>query len=603
MNNHSIKELIQRILPFVRPFFTLIVFSFIANMLFAAANAAILASVEPVFRTLFNADAASVMPRVGTDTSSLKSWYDAFIQKLIIGETFYISIRNLSIFIFVLFAIRGLLKYLSRIISVRMEEGIMKSIRDTMFLRLTSLSMDFFGRNKTGNIISLLTNDVGVLNHSAINSVTGLWREGITVVIYVALLIAISPMLTAIALLISIGSFLAIRLSTKLLRRYGARMQHAQANYTSTLQETVHGIRVVKALAVESTMLKRFSSQTAHYVHTALRNERVSALVPVVNDTFGILALVGVFFAGGMALESGQIVASNLVTFLFLLFGLMQPITSIVSTIASMQRGIAAAQNVAGLLDEQPTITDGSSRPGTFSTELAINDVSFSYGSGNVLRNITLNIRRGETVAFVGASGSGKSTLLDLVLRFYDPQQGNISFNGQDIRTFSLPEYRSMFGMVSQETILFNDTVFANITLGMENVTSEQVEQAARIAHAHDFISQLPDGYNTVIGDRGMRLSGGQRQRLAIARAVVRNPQILLFDEATSALDTESERIVQAAIGNVLSNRTAIVVAHRLSTIVHADKIFVFDNGTIVETGTHNELLAMNGVYTRLYAG
>jgi len=380
-------------------------------------------------------------------------------------------------------------------------------------------------------------------------------------------------------------------------------MQHAQANYTSTLQETVHGIRVVKALAVESTMLKRFSSQTAHYVHTALRNERVSALVPVVNDTFGILALVGVFFAGGMALESGQIVASNLVTFLFLLFGLMQPITSIVSTIASMQRGIAAAQNVAGLLDEQPTITDGSSKPGTFSTELAINDVSFSYGSGNVLRNITLNIPRGETVAFVGASGSGKSTLLDLVLRFYDPQQGNISFNGQDIRTFSLPEYRSMFGMVSQETILFNDTVFANITLGMENVTSEQVEQAARIAHAHDFISQLPDGYNTVIGDRGMRLSGGQRQRLAIARAVVRNPQILLFDEATSALDTESERIVQAAIGNVLSNRTAIVVAHRLSTVVHADKIFVFDNGTIVETGTHNELLAMNGVYTRLYAG
>lgn len=380
-------------------------------------------------------------------------------------------------------------------------------------------------------------------------------------------------------------------------------MQHAQANYTSTLQETVHGIRVVKALAVESTMLKRFSSQTAHYVHTALRNERVSALVPVVNDTFGILALVGVFFAGGMALESGQIVASNLVTFLFLLFGLMQPITSIVSTIASMQRGIAAAQNVAGLLNEQPTITDGSSKPGTFSTELAINDVSFSYGSGNVLRNITLNIPRGETVAFVGASGSGKSTLLDLVLRFYDPQQGNISFNGQDIRTFSLPEYRSMFGMVSQETILFNDTVFANITLGMENVTSEQVEQAARIAHAHDFISQLPDGYNTVIGDRGMRLSGGQRQRLAIARAVVRNPQILLFDEATSALDTESERIVQAAIGNVLSNRTAIVVAHRLSTVVHADKIFVFDNGTIVETGTHNELLAMNGVYTRLYAG
>ncbi len=564
-------------------------------------NAAVLAVVEPVFRTLFQVDVPIQSASAAVPASGLKAWFDRNVQSVIIADTYFGSIRNLSFFIFVLFAIRATIKYLSRIITVRMEEGIMKAIRDTMFMKLTDLSMDFYARRKTGDVISLLTNDVGVLNHSAINSVTSLWREGITVVTYVLLLLAISIPLTGIAIAVSALSFIAIRLSTKILRRYGARLQRAQADYTSTLQETVGGIRVVKALGVEQTMVQRFRNQTWHYVRTALRNERISALVPVVNDTFGILALVGVFFAGGVALANHDIQPASLVTFLFLLFGLMQPITSIVSTIAGMQRGLAAAQNVVNLLDEQPSIQSGPITTPAFRASVRASNVSFAYGSDAVLRNISFTVHKGETVALVGASGSGKSTLLDLLLRFYDPQSGTLFLDDINVRDLELTSYRALFGMVSQETILFNDTVANNITLGLVNVTQADIQRAARVAHAHDFIMQLPDGYNTIIGDRGMKLSGGQRQRLAIARAIVRNPQILLFDEATSALDTESERIVQDAIAEVLQDRTAVVVAHRLSTIVNADRILVFENGRIVEEGKHAELLALGGVYAKLH--
>jgi subfamily B ATP-binding cassette protein MsbA len=483
-----------------------------------------------------------------------------------------------------------------------MEEGIMKSIRDALFMKVTALSMDFFARKKTGDIMSLLTNDVSVLNGATVNSLTTIWREGTTILIYLALLLAISPTLTLIAIGISLGGLILIRTTTGVLRRYGARMQSAQANYTSTLQESVLGIRVVKALGIESTMVKRFTDQTSHYVRMALRNTRISGLVPLVNDTFGILALVGVFYAGGSALAAGDIQPSNLVTFLFLLFGLMQPITTTVSTIANMQRGIAAADNVVNLLEEKPSIAAGDVVPPTFTTALSVKDLTFSYGDGPVLRNVSFTLRRGETIALVGASGSGKSTMLDLLLRFYDPTSGVIEFDGTDIRAFDLVSYRKQFGMVSQETILFNDTVANNISLGYGDANDENIRRAARIAHAETFINQLPETYQTSIGDRGMRLSGGQRQRLAIARAVVRDPQILLFDEATSALDTESERIVQEAISDVLQDRTAVIVAHRLSTIVNADRILVFEHGCIVEEGTHDALLSRGGVYAKLHA-
>lgn len=601
------RQLIARVLHFVRPFAWLFVLSMVFNLVFSALNAMTLAIVEPVFRTLFNTTAAAPVVTADTSTAvgaglSFKAQFDQFMHGLVTGPDMSTTIRNLGIAIFLLFLARGMAKYASSIVSTKLEEGIMKAIRDQLFSRIAALSMEFFARKRSGEIISVLTNDVGVLNHSTINSFTSLWREVTTVIIYVTLLMMISVKLTGMALLIAVSGLVVIRTATQYLRKYAQRMQAAQADYTTTLQETVAGIRVVKGMGVEASMIDRFTSQTARFVRSALKNTRVLSLVPAVNDTFGIMALVAVFYAGGSALTSGEITAPNLMTFLFLLFGLMQPISTIVGTVATMQRGLVAANNVLDILDEVPAVPGGERTVDRFHDRLSVRDVTFAYGDNDVVKDVSFDVPRGKTIALVGSSGSGKSTMLDLLMRFYDPTSGSVSIDGMDVREASLASYRRVFGTVSQETILFNDTVANNIALGEARPDMARVEQVARIAHAHGFIEAMPDGYATTIGDRGMKLSGGQRQRIAIARALYRDPQVLLFDEATSALDTASERVVQEAINDVLKGRTAVVVAHRLSTIINADEILVFDQGRIAERGTHAELLARQGVYAQLHA-
>lgn len=577
------------------------IFSTIANLLFSVSNALILAVVEPIFRTLFGSSPAPASAKPLPAVNGLKAAFDEFISLILQGADQGSALRNISLVLFALFVVRGITKYIGSVLTTRLEEGIMKRIRDTLFMHLTRQSLDFFSKRKAGEIISLLTNDIGILNHATVNSITILWRETSTVVIYISLLFVISAKLTLISVSVAgLGLFL-MRTATKLLRTYGARMQAAQADYTATLQEAVQGVRVVKAMNVESFIAKRFIDQTTAYFNRAVRNTRVMGLIPVVNDTFGILALITVFYIGSQDSAAGVITPSSLMTFLFLLFGLMQPISVIANTVAGMQRGIAAGANVASALDTEPSIISGNGEVLPSASVLSVQNLCFAYAENDVLRDVNFEVRAGEKIAFVGASGSGKSTMLDLLLRFYDPKSGAISVYGHDIRSVDLNHYRRLFGVVSQEALLFHDTVANNICLGEDSVNMDQIVNVARIAHADEFIRQLPHGYDTVIGDRGMRLSGGQRQRLAIARALFREPSILLFDEATSALDTESERLVQTAIDEALVGRTAIIVAHRLSTIINADRIIVFDHGRVVEQGTHTELLARAGVYARLY--
>lgn len=602
MTTFSATTILPRIIGFVRPFRLLLVMSMVVNLVFSALNALVLVIVGPVFRTLFSeSDGAATAPQVALPGTSFQTQFSDWVHNLVVGPSFFDTIVNLSIVIVLLFLARGIVKYVGAVISTRLEEGMMKSIRDALFERIAGLSMEYFTRQRSGHIISLLTNDVAVLNSSTINSITTLWRELTTIGIYVAILVTISPYLTAIALVVSVLGLVVIRAATQYLRRYAERMRLAQADYTSTMQETIAGIRIVKAMGLERFVVQRFTGQTRGFFRSALKNTKVLALVPAVNDTFGILALVAVFFAGGVALSRGDVAPSDLMTFLFVLFGLMQPITVTVSTVANMQRGMVAASNIIATLDQTPTVQNGTVQQISFATALRFESVSFAYTTDAVLRNVSLSLPKGATIGLVGASGSGKSTFLDLLLRFYDPQEGTITLDGTDIRSFDLTAYRSLFGVVSQETILFNDTVAANIALGDSQPDRERIEAVARIANAHDFIAKLPNGYDTAIGDRGTLLSGGQRQRLAIARALYRNPPILVFDEATSALDNESERVVQSAINDVLRGRTAIVVAHRLSTVRTADVIVVFDNGSIVEHGTHDQLMARNGLYANLH--
>jgi subfamily B ATP-binding cassette protein MsbA len=378
-------------------------------------------------------------------------------------------------------------------------------------------------------------------------------------------------------------------------------MQNAMADFTSVLQEAVSGIRVVKGYNAEDRTNKQFEAQTSRYVKSAIKYERIIALIPSINEVFAILALCVVFYVGGAAVINGEMRGDDLMLFLFSLFAIMAPTVQLINNLGRFQRGIVSAERLFGILDQEPTVQTGEGIITGFNSEISVNNVTFAYDSEVVVKNADFKIEKGKKIAFVGASGSGKSTMLDLLIRFYDPTSGSIIVDGKPIRDLSIESYRSLFGIVAQENILFNDTVANNIRYGQPDATMEEIEEAAKIANAYEFISHLPKGFDTIIGDRGVMLSGGERQRVAIARALIRNPYVLIFDEATSALDAESEKIVQRAMTESLKNRTAVLVAHRLATIIDCDEILVFNKGEIVERGTHKQLLANNGVYKKLY--
>jgi subfamily B ATP-binding cassette protein MsbA len=379
-------------------------------------------------------------------------------------------------------------------------------------------------------------------------------------------------------------------------------MQDAMANFTTTLQESIGGIRVLKALNAKEATDQRFAVDTETYVKSAIKHKKVMALVPAVNEIWAILGLCVVLVVGGQqVLVAKTVKADDLMTFLFMLFALMTPITALIGAYSKLQQGIVAGERVMSILNEKPTIIDGNVEKNTIENNLIFDGVTFGYTDSPVLRDLDITLEKGQKIAFVGGSGSGKSTALDLITRFYDPMQGKLLLDGIDVKDIKLEDYRSLFGIVSQENILFNDSIYNNIIYGMEDVEDDSVIESAKIANAYKFIMKLPDQFDTVIGDRGVTLSGGERQRVAIARALVRNPEILIFDEATSALDVESEKVVQDAIDSSLKDKTAVIVAHRLSTIVGCDTIYMFNNGEIVEKGTHQELLEMNGYYKNLY--
>lgn len=591
-----------RVAGFLRPYWWLFLLSILANALLGTFGALSMAVVEPVLGTLFGT--GSVVAHASNATASLKEKVFALLFGWLIAPEPTKTLLHLAGFIIALFVVKNIVKYAAGQINVRLGEWVIRDMRQLVFARMVQLPMSFFNRSKTGELMSLILGEVGTMHSTLVPFMVTLIRVPIEIALLLGLLLTLSPKLTLIALSTSAGTLLVIRTARRYLRRYSQRMQYAAAQYTSTLQEGISSIRTVKAFSAEQHVLSRFWEEVQRYVRSAIKLTAVNDMVPAISETLAIGALAVVLYVGGLEVFSGNMRGSDLMTFLFALFAIMAPVASLTGIPGQIQRGLVAAERVFTVVDSAATVSDGSLTCPPLQHAIRFDNVWYRYDSERyVLRGVCIEIPRGKRVALVGVSGSGKSTLVDLLVRFYEPVHGCITYDGVDIRSFRLDSYRRRFGVVSQDAVLFNDTIAANIALANPAATREEIEHAARLAHAHEFIVALPDGYDTLVGDRGIRLSGGQRQRIAIARALLAKPDILIFDEATSALDSDSEAQVQRAIADVLRDRTALIIAHRLSTIRDADVIYVLDHGEIVEVGTHEELVSRRGgIYSSLYA-
>lgn len=598
-----------RLLAFLRPYRGRVALVVVLSAILSVLNTVTIAIVLPILRLIFPhaSEPASVDSGLSSGSphflESIKDGFLGLVHSLVIHPGGAItSLGNLCIFLVILFVVKNVVKYGTYVLHTTIDEGMMKNVRDKLFGSMVGLSIDFFNRKRTGDLISIVTNDVSAMNGAMTTLVGTAIREPLQAIIMVVLLLALSPTLTLVALSTSIVSLVFVRILIRYVKRYSIRLQNALGEVTSRLHETFQNIKLIKGYAAEDHEKRRFMRETALYVRSALKHSATMNLMGPVTEVFAIVAIAVVLFYGGTLVLSGAMRADELITFLFVLFAIMQPVVAVFSIPAALQRGLVGAERVLELIDEVPSVMSGPNPAPTTVHALQFLNVGFSYRVGQpVLRDVTLTMKHGQTIALVGPSGAGKSTLMDLAVRLYDPTMGGIYVDGVDIRELELGSYRSLFGLVTQESILFNDSVANNISYGAASPNWSVIREAAQMANAHDFIERLPQGYETTIGDRGILLSGGQRQRIAIARALARDPQILLFDEATSALDSESEFLVQEAIERLLRNRTALIIAHRLSTVKGADLIAVIDNGTIVERGCHDELLTAGGLYRRLY--
>jgi subfamily B ATP-binding cassette protein MsbA len=515
------------------------------------------------------------------------------------------ALAKICLALLAVFLVKNVFGYLQTILMVGVEQRVIRDIRNELFTKLSELSLSFFHGRRTGQLISRVTNDVMLVRRALVATLANVFRETLLVAVFLALAVIVSWRLALITFVVLPPIVLVITRVGRRLRKRSARMQEKMADIASTLEETISGVRVVKAFGMEGYERRRFFRQTAEYFRRVIRLERLAALAGPLTEYLGVTGAVVVLWYGGReVLVEGTVTPDLFLMFLAAALSMLTPLRKLSRANNELQVGLAAAGRIFAILDTRPEIT---SRPGaaaveSFDDRIVYEGVGFRYSSGGeVLSSIDLEIAKGDVVAIVGPSGAGKSTLLDLLPRFYDPVGGRITIDGRDIRDVDLASLRRLMGIVTQETILFNDTVRNNIAYGMEGARDEEIVAAAKAANADRFIASMPQGYDTEIGERGVKLSGGERQRMAIARAILKNPPILIFDEATSSLDTESERLVQEAIERLLEGRTVLVIAHRLSTVRNADRIVVLDGGSITETGTHAELMELGGLYRHLH--
>ena len=561
----------------------------------------------PLMDALFATGQQEVVTQLPSFTFSVDYFKDVFYYYL----TYYVNTTGkfgmlvyVCLVILVAVLLKNLFGFLSQKVLTRMRVNMVRKMREKLYHQFSSQSLRFFHNERKGDLLSTVSGDVVEVENSVVTSLQTVFRDPLQVIATFITLFILSRQLTLFTLLVFPISGYLISNITQRLKKKAVVSQGLLGRILNITEETLSGIRIIKAFNAERFMRRKFEKENNDFAQTvrAIQNQR--ELASPLSETMGVLVIIVIMIYAGNLILSGQttLKASAFIAYIALYFQIIAPAKNIANAFAVMPRGLAAGERVLRILDIPLSIQDkADARPiHSFEQEIRYQGVAFRYEQHEVLKDIDLTIQKGKMVALVGKSGAGKSTMADLLPRFYDVTAGSIRIDGHDIRDLKMEDVRGLMGMVSQEAILFNDTVFNNIAFGQPEADREAVIQAAKIANAHEFIVQLENGYDTSIGDRGMKLSGGQRQRLTIARAIFKNPPILILDEATSALDTESEKLVQEALDKLMENRTTIVIAHRLSTIQHAHEIVVLDKGQIKERGTHDELIAANGIYKRL---
>jgi subfamily B ATP-binding cassette protein MsbA len=543
----------------------------------------------------------AVPSRLGESKEALKEKFMSFFQ----GQSREKALQRICIIILIITLGKNLFAYMQQYLMAHVEQGSIRDIRDDLYKQINNQSLGYFNETRAGHLISRITNDVTLVNGGVSASFVTLIKNPLAILASLAIALYLSWQLTLISFIVAPFSIAIISWIGLELRKQSTESQEKMADVTSVLAETISGARIVKAFAMEKFEIKKFMCETHAFYKTMLRITRTRNLASPLTEFLGTCVAIGILWFGGRQVLRGDMMApEEFIGFLVIILSVMTPVKELSSVNNRIQEALAAGKRIFDVIDLEPEIVNAPDpvAVNTFTHQIRFQNVTFGYDPESpVLNDIDLTVNKGQIIALVGPSGAGKSTLVDLIPRFYDPQQGSITLDGLDIRQIELKHLRRLMGIVTQETILFNDTVQNNIAYGLLDHSVDEVKEAAQIANAHDFIERLPKGYDTPIGERGIQLSGGQRQRLAIARAVLKNPPILILDEATSALDTESELLVQQAIERLMQNRTSFVIAHRLSTVLHADQILVLENGNIVQKGKHKELLAATGLYKKLY--
>ncbi len=560
--------------------------------------------LAPVLQVLFGTGTTPVADTKAKGGLNIAGYITQWINDFVAQHDKLTSLTYIVITVVVSTILKNLFIYLSLNILNPIRYAVLRKLRDDMFTKILSLPIGFFTEERKADLISRMTNDINEIEVSIMNVLESFIREPLTIIFVLVSMILISPQLTVfLVLFLPIAGFVIGRIG-KSLKRPSNLAQEYLGSILGIIDETIAGMRVVKAFNAERHQQLKFRETNNTLFRVRKQISRRKELGSPMSETMGVIVVCMILWYGGKLIFSGQssLTGPFFLTYIGLFYMIINPIKNLSTALNNVQKGAAALDRIEHLLNADNTITDkpDAKSVSTFNQSIELKNVRFAYGDKVILDNINLTIQKGKTIALVGPSGAGKSTLADLIPRFHDVTAGEILIDGVNVKDYKLFDLRKQMGVVSQEPILFNDTIYNNITLGTGGATPEQVHEAAKIANAHNFILQKPDGYETVVGDRGAKLSGGERQRVTIARAVLKNPPILILDEATSSLDTESERIVQDAINTLMKNRTCVVIAHRLSTVQHADEIIVLEKGKVMERGTHNELIAKNGLYKKL---